>query len=95
MTYSKQEASAAKEAAEAKLKELDETIAQSKSASSEISGRAELAESRLAAKEKDLIKAEAALKASQESIKALDAEKVRSSGCILKMLTDRLESCTH
>lgn len=60
------------------MKELEGTVAQSKSASSEISGRAELAEASLAKKEKELSDAQAALKASQESVSALDAEKVGS-----------------
>ncbi len=43
-----------------------------------MSGRAELAESQLAEKEKALSETEAALKASQEAVRALDAEKVRA-----------------
>ncbi len=58
------------------MKELEATIAHSKSASSDISGRAELAEKHLAEKEKALSEAQATLKASQESVNALDADKV-------------------
>lgn len=59
------------------MKDLEATHAHSETASTEMSGRAELAESQLAEKEKALSEAEAALKASQEAVRALDAEKVR------------------
>lgn len=51
-------------------------MAQSQSTSSEISGRAERAESRLAAAEKSLSEVEARLNASHETINSLEAEKV-------------------
>ena len=73
-----QEALAGKEAAEQKAKELEATHAHSTTASAEMSGRAELAESQLAKKEEALSETRAALKASQEAVRALDAEKVRA-----------------